>query len=280
MMRTKISSPLPLKERVSLKLSLLFGITCLLVFFGGFVYDLFASQAENLRLNDSENSQPPITVIDPKLESELAKVIDFDSIPNSADIKDPFTDHAGISDNAKTLTGAITTTQTPTITPNPNNQNVVIANSTPKTPVQPNVSTNTGGGPTTSTNNILPEVDTKMRIQMREEKIRIGQDGGPESAVFAIADLLPVGVVSGGDKPEEVMFYSAAADQTFSFPVGTHFFDGWLVELRPEGVVFGFNDQYSTMRLKSWGRSIRTKNSQNLSVVTSPNRADGTGGSN
>lgn len=280
MMRTKTASPLPLKDRVSVKLTILFGMTFLLVLFGGFVYDLFASQTENLRLNDSENSQPPVTVIDPKLESELAKVIDFDNIQNSADIKDPFTDHAGISDSAKTLTGAVTTpTQTSTTTPNPNSQNVVVANSPQKVPTQPNVSAK-NLGQNTYTTNTPPEIDTKMRFEMREEKIRIGQDGGPESAVFAIEDLLPVGVVSGGEGTEEVMFYSAAADRTFSFPVGTRFFDGWLAELRSEGVVFGFNDQFSTMRLKSWGRTIRTKNSQSLSVVASPNRAEVAGGNN
>lgn len=285
MIRTKTSSSLPLKDHVSMKLAVLFGITFSLVFFGGLVYDLFASQADSLMLNATVTSQPPVTTIDPKLESDLAKVIDFDDVPNSAEIKDPFTDQGGISNNAKTAEGTVTPSETSTTTPNPNNRNAVVANSTRKTPVQPNVSTsrveqNTSANNNTSTNNIVPEVDTKMRFQMREEKIRVGQDGGPESAVFAIDDLLPVGVVSGGAGVEEVMFYSAAADRTFSFPIGTRFFDGWLAELRPEGVVFGFTDQFHTMRLKSWGRSIRTKNSEKVSVIALPNQVTGTGGSN
>jgi len=33
--------------------------------------------------------------------------------------------------------------------------------------------------------------------------------------------------------------------------------DGWLTELRPEGVVFSFNDYSRTVRLRSWARSLK-----------------------
>jgi len=75
--------------------------------------------------------------------------------------------------------------------------------------------------------------------------------------IFAIEDLLPVGIVDGGNGQQEVMFYSEAAGKTLSFPLGTMFFDGWLTELRPEGVVFSSNDDRRMVRLRSWARSIR-----------------------
>jgi hypothetical protein len=54
------------------------------------------------------------------------------------------------------------------------------------------------------------------------------------------------------------LFYSEAAAQTFSFPIGTVFNDGWLSELRPEGVVFASGDNYRTVRLRSWARALRS----------------------
>jgi len=74
--------------------------------------------------------------------------------------------------------------------------------------------------------------------------------------IFAITDLMPVGIVDGGNGPQEVMFVSESAGKYFSFPVGTMFFDGWLTEIRPEGVVFSFNDGKGTVRMRSWTRSI------------------------
>jgi hypothetical protein len=53
------------------------------------------------------------------------------------------------------------------------------------------------------------------------------------------------------------MFYSRVAEKTLSFPVGTRFYDGWLTELRPEGVVFSFVDNDRTVRMRSWSRSIQ-----------------------
>ena len=76
--------------------------------------------------------------------------------------------------------------------------------------------------------------------------------------IFAIDDLLPVGIVDGGNGQQEVMFYSEAAQRTVSFPIGTVFYDGWLSELRPEGVVFASGDNYRTARLRSWARALRS----------------------
>jgi hypothetical protein len=44
---------------------------------------------------------------------------------------------------------------------------------------------------------------TNARIRARQERMRAGQNGGPESTVLAIDDLLPVGMVSGGNGETE-----------------------------------------------------------------------------
>jgi len=76
--------------------------------------------------------------------------------------------------------------------------------------------------------------------------------------IFAIEDLLPVGIVDGGNGNQEVMFYSEAACRTVSFVPGTSFFDGRLSELRPEGVVFTSFDGRQPLRMRSWSRSLKT----------------------
>ena len=73
-------------------------------------------------------------------------------------------------------------------------------------------------------------------------------------------DLLPVGLVDGGNGQQEVLFYSEAVARTFSFPAGTRFFDGWLSEITPQGVVFAWNNDrgltFSKMRV--WTRNLRS----------------------
>jgi len=76
--------------------------------------------------------------------------------------------------------------------------------------------------------------------------------------VFAVDDLLPVGLVDGGNGQQEVLFYSEAVARTFSFPIGTRFFDGWLSELRPDGVVFASYGERPTAKLRSWARALRS----------------------
>ena len=76
--------------------------------------------------------------------------------------------------------------------------------------------------------------------------------------MFAIQDLLPVGIVDGGSGGQAIMFMSESVGKTVSFPVGTMFFDGWLSEVRPEGVVFNFNDGRGTVRMQSWARAAKT----------------------
>ena len=98
---------------------------------------------------------------------------------------------------------------------------------------------------------------TKLRYASWVERSRINGDTPLDPRIFAIEDLLPVGIVDGGNGQQEVMFFSEAAGKTVSFPLGTLFFDGWLAELRPEGVVFGSTDDRRTVRMRSWARSFK-----------------------
>jgi len=252
------SMSLGLKDRVTFKLITLFIGTFLAVFVGSWVANAFTSLLENRGIESELQNQPELIVIDPKIQSNLAKVMAFDAIPTSAEIKDPFNDSSGISNNGTPTTAGNTrpTTQPAAKT----TTSVTTPARSPKTTSNPQVAkTNNGsGGSTTDAKNVVVE-DTLTRILKRDERIRAGLDAGTESTVFAIDDLLPVGVVSGGDGADEIMFYSQSADRTFSYPVGTQFYDGWLTEIKSEGAVFSFNDQNRTMKLKSWARSIKSK---------------------
>src|SRR5690606_17464398 len=99
---------------------------------------------------------------------------------------------------------------------------------------------------------------TKQRWGAYLNRVASLGDAPLDPRIFAIDDLLPVGVVDGGNGQQEILFYSEGAGRTFSFPIGTVFYDGWLSELRPEGVVFASGDNYRTARLRSWARSLRT----------------------
>jgi len=119
----------------------------------------------------------------------------------------------------------------------------------------------TGSVPTDNRSAAVPELDTKDRLLKWRENRGASFFGEPDAALFAIDDLIPVGVVAGGNGEEEVMFYSEAADQVFSFSVGTIFYDFRLLEIRTEGVVFESYGENKITRLKSWGRSIRSSGS-------------------
>lgn len=252
-----------------MKLTALFIASFLIVFIALFFFDLFHTMGEGLRVDSAVSNQPAVSTIDPKIESDLVKVLEYTDVQTTADVKNPFSDPGGISDKFNAPVNANTTATTTGVNQtadqnNPQNnqtQQNLAARTAQTTIVPPN-----------------PEMETKIRLQLRDEKIRLGQDAGPESAVFAIEDLIPVGTVAGGDGKDEVMFYSQAGCRVFSFPVGTQFFDGWLDSLRPEGVVFGYNDQYRTMRLKAFGRSVKTGCPENLSVLSSSDQAVKTGG--
>ncbi len=256
-------SSLPLTDRLWFRMALLFGAAFFAAFVVSWAYGAISSYRESREAELILSNQPAPIVIDPKLQTDLAKVIAFDSIPDDANFRDPFVDRGGISSNVK-LNAAVQQTS---------------ATSGGTTGRATSAGTVFNGSRQVIAGNAVPIQDpasveaTRARLADRDERIRAGLDVGPESAAFAIEDLLPVGVVSGGSAQEEVMFYSQSADRTVSFPVGTRFFNGWLAALRPEGVVFNFDDQFRTSRLKSWGRSIKSITGDRLSAIIRPESA-------
>jgi hypothetical protein len=209
-------------------------------------YDLFAAIAER---SATTEQQPPPVVIDQNLATDLQKVLVLDENPESSEVKDPFTDRGGLSATVGNTAGGSSAAQTSASTTGTHS-----GGSTAQ-------STSTQSGGTTSNPAAVtatPSPVESTRHRYSEWLDHFGTSGAPlDPRLFAIEDLLPVGIVDGGSGNQEVMFYSEAVGKTISFPVGTMFFDGWLTELRPEGVVFSFNDYARTVRLRSWARSIR-----------------------
>ncbi len=277
------AATLPFKSRLSLKLAALFVGTFLAVFLSGLAYDVFATMMENQQTEADSLAQPALKPIEPKIESDLAKVLAFDSTPDAAEIKDPFSDRSGISGNVKMpVVGAASGGKAGAAQPS---SSAVAQGDSRSRPGSPSANPSAGAAPNnpgmsangTPVNYAASPEATNERRRLRDERMRSGQDGGPESTILAIDDLLPVGMVSGGNGETEVMLYSQALMQTFSFPIGTPFYDGWLVELRPDGVGFGVNNQNGAVYLKNWANSVKQPTSNNSAEKNSSERTAGTG---
>jgi hypothetical protein len=247
-----VVSGIAMKDRLGFKLTALFMLVFMLGFIGLWTYSVAQSYVESRAAEENVVLLPKPIVIDPKIQNDLSKVLAFDATPMPADVRDPFNDRTGISGLVPVTAGSgpvqtSTGTQagSPAASPQTNIQTVRGTGSgagQPAGPAQPQISAADA---------------TKQRFEAWQERARIGADVELDPRVFAIEDLLPVGIVDGGNGRQEVMFFSEAANRTVSFPVGTLFYDGWLTELRAEGVVFSFNDERRTVRMRSWGRSIR-----------------------
>ena len=210
--------------------------------------ELFATLAERSATTEQATGQVTPVVIDQNLAVELAKVLVLDENPDLSDVKDPFSDRAGLSAAVVNTSGSPVSQTSASTTGSQGGGS-------------PAQSTSAPSGGTTSNVAAVPPTPSPVestRQRYSEWIDRFGVNGAPlDPRLFAIEDLLPVGIVDGGSGNQEVMFYSEAVGKTISFPVGTLFFDGWLSELRPEGVVFSFNDYGRTVRMRSWARSIR-----------------------
>lgn len=244
------------KDRASSRLTALFGLTFLAFFIGWMVYDLFNSMLEKQRIEATMPNQPAVVEIDPKIETDLTKVLASEYLPETAVVSDPFNDKSGISGLTKTNNSVSTPAAT-----NNTPQTAGVNTQTQNNPQRQTVAGTTTGRTYGNFPDVVPQEDTKTRLTTWEQSGRFMSKGEPEPQIFSIDDLIPVGVVSGGDEKQEVMFYSQAADRTLSFPVGTRFYDAWLMEVRSDGVVFTYDDAYRTSRLKSWGRSVKSNNS-------------------
>ena len=211
-------------------------------------YDVFAALVERSAATEQSGGQVAPVVIDQNLASELSKVLVLEENPDLSDVKDPFSDRGGLSATVANTSGS-TMTQTSASTTGSQSGGSSAQSTTPAS----------GGTAPNAAAVAPPQSPVESTRQRYSEWIdRFGMNGAPlDPRLFAIEDLLPVGIVDGGSGNQEVMFYSEAVGKTISFPVGTLFFDGWLSDLRPEGVVFSFNDYGRTVRMRSWARSVR-----------------------
>lgn len=250
---------LRLTDRLSFRLFILFLAVFLLLFFALWAWSISMSFVEGQLAKAAAQARPQPVVIDPKLRDELASVMSLSTAPEVVAVKDPFADRTGIvglSNAQRAVGGVVTTTGG--------------SGGSPST-----VASNTGGGGGGRTNNSVvpgrpgggsgiqtePQVSANEATKQRYEawlQRAVTEEIPLDPQIFSIEDLMPVGVVDGGNGRQEVLFYSDAAGRTLSFPVGTLFADGWLTELRPEGVVFATGeDTRRTYRLRSWARSLR-----------------------
>jgi hypothetical protein len=255
----------PLRERNSFRLILLFIFTFLVLFILFVFYNLFVSLAEEKAAEAAVPDRPAVVQIDPKIESELAKVMSFDTTGPAADtVRDPFIDYGNISGSYNNPTniavpgtvgpgGTVAGTGTAPATAGRSGEGGTGVRS-------PSSVRNPAATKDTTDNSVSePQIDTKIRFERWRQETRFWSQAEPDARIFAVEDLIPVGMVSGGNMGEEVIFYSQAAQRTMSFPVGTRFYDAWLARVTPDGVIFNFDDTARSIRLKSWGYSPNIK---------------------
>ncbi|MDI1240655.1 MAG: hypothetical protein PSX80_01880 [bacterium] len=250
---------LGLSDRLSVKLLALFAATFVIGFLALWAYGVSASYLESSLAEAAAPQAPQPVVIDPNLRNELSQVMTMsDATAEQAAIKDPFNDRTGLAGlNAvqRSVGGTVTTSGGGGGTTGGGSTAIVTGTNGPGG----SGGGSRGGSPSgTSAPPVLPATEaTKLRWVAYQQRAAMG-DIPLDPRVFAVDDLLPVGVVDGGNGQQEVLFYSEAAARTFSFPIGTMFNDGWLSELRPEGVVFAMNDDRRSAKLRSWTRSLRS----------------------
>lgn len=252
-MNTVTSAPknLRLTDRLSFRLLALFLFVFFLLFLLLWAWSISTSYLETAAAEASPALQPKPVVVDPNLRNELSKVMAYDTAAQPAAVRDPFNDRGGLVAISAVQRSGVTTAATggsPSTSGSAGGTSTTIAGSTGGI---------SGSSSTPSAPQLSAEEGTKQRYAAWLDRAMTG-DLPLDPRVFSIEDLLPVGVVDGGEGRQEVLFYSEAAARTVSFPVGTMFFDGWLTELRPEGVVFSTGDERRVYRLRSWARSLRT----------------------
>jgi hypothetical protein len=251
--RQTLSPQIPIRKRLSFRLALLFIGTFLALFFIGAVYDVFSQFRERSEAEAALAAQPEPIVIDPKLQADLAKVMAFDTTPSDVAVSDPFIDRSGISSNAPVAVQA--------------SLNGKSGSSTTSTSPSGTGTTQTVVG-TTGGNNLSPASESTKNRYDAWQKANAYATGTPDPRVFAIEDLVPVGLVSGGRGSDEVMVLSLSLCETFSFPVGTEFYDGYLSSMNRDFVMFSLKGLPRTLT-KSFSTAAPCENKQDTQAVNS-----------
>lgn len=255
----------PPSGHLAIKLGGLFLGMLAFVFVGTWVYDLFNAYRESRVAESNLVMQQQPIVIDPKLQTDLARVLSYENTPSDQEVRDPFNDRANLS---QTVAATVTTGGS---AQSPSSGSTTTSGG--GTGTNPGAGSGGHGSPTVAA--VESPLDaTRRRYFEWLQRSQTDPNLQLDPQLFAIDDLLPVGVVSGGNGRDEVIFYSQVAERTWSFPVGTRFYDGWFTDLRPEGVVFSFNDPQRTVRLRSWGRSIKPRAAAYANPVLGTSRFD------
>lgn len=247
-MNTVTSTPQSLRliDRLSFRLLALFVFVFFFAFIALWAWSFSISYLESTVAESSPALQPKPIVVDPNLRNELTKVMALDTTALPAAVKDPFNDRAGMVSLSAAQRSGVTTTTSGTTSGD--------ASTTGRSTT---VVAGSGGSSAPAVPQLSPNEATKQRYAAWLGRA-ISGDVPLDPRIFSIEDLLPVGVVDGGNGGQEVMFFSEAVGRTVSFPIGTMFYDGWLTELRPEGVVFSSGGDRRTYRLRSWARSLKS----------------------
>jgi hypothetical protein len=243
-------------DRLSVKSLALFAATFLIAFLALWAYGVSTSYLESSKAEENTPQTTQPVVIDPNLRNELSQVMAMSSsTTEQAAIKDPFNDRsglAGLKAVQQAVAGTVTTTG--------GTGGTTLGSNTPIGSTKVPGVGGGNGGPVSSAPVITTKEGTSRRWQFFQQKAVADPAISMDPTVFAIDDLLPVGLVDGGNGQQEILFYSEAVAQTFSFPVGTRFFDGWLSEITTQGVVFAWNDNRgrTDSKLRVWTRNLRS----------------------
>lgn len=233
MQAVKTTDPrIPVKNRLSTRLALLFIGTFLGVLMLLMAWTMLATIGDRRQVAASSETTAPVIFIDPKIQSDLAKALAFDALPRSGEVLNPFLDRAGLSGNISATTVRVST-QTPPSSAG-TSRNVLTLEE--RIPSSRTIRSETLPGAVIDTYSVKERHDDWLERQKRGEFV------GPESEILVVEDLVPVGFASGGDRAAEVMLFSVSLCQTFSFPAGTRFSNGWLSGFDQSEVVFTFQD--------------------------------------
>ena len=229
---------LPLRERASTRLAILFGGTFVGVVAVLVLMAIFGAYTDSRRAEADAEVQPAQLVIDPKIETDLSKAMSFEAEPTVAEVQNPFVDREGLAGAAASATAVAVRASTAAPANSAKANSVTVGGR----------QTVTGPGATLAT---APVISNKERHDEWVKRATAGEYVGPEAETLSIDDLIPVGFSSGGETAQEVMLFSYSLCQTFSVPAGTRFYDGWLNSFTADEVVFGFSNG---IRRRSYSR--------------------------
>ncbi|HYJ91250.1 MAG TPA: hypothetical protein VEV84_08080 [Pyrinomonadaceae bacterium] len=222
---------LPMKERAGTRLAILFAATFGVLFMALLIMTVFGVFSDNRTAEAQAQIQPAQLVIDPKIETDLSKAMSFADEPADVNVQNPFVDRDNLSANAGKIGGTVS--RPASTTGSVGSTTNAAANGGPRSPT-------TNSRTTTITS--APVITNKERHEEWMKRLRAGEYVGPESETLSIDDLVPVGYSSGGNAAQEVMLFSYSLCETFSFPAGTRFYDGWLSSFTQDEVVFSYGN--------------------------------------